>query len=91
VRLWLQRFPEDESLTGVTEDDRFNGIRCPKCTWRPVSSSRWSCHCGCSWNTFDTRGRCPGCGYQWQDTACLSCHRWSRHDEWYELRDTPPE
>jgi hypothetical protein len=56
-----------------------------------VSSSRWSCHCGCSWNTFDTKGKCPSCAYQWEDTACLSCHRWSKHDEWYELRDTPPK
>ena len=44
-------------LTGLTDDDRFIGIRCPKCQWQPESSSRWRClHCDCSWNTFDTRG-----------------------------------
>ncbi len=59
-------------------------IRCPKCRWQPSRTSRWYCRCGHAWNTFDTRGRCPSCGYQWRDTACHSCHEWSAHDAWYE-------
>lgn len=60
-------------------------IRCPRCAWEPRHHDRWSCHpgCGTSWNTFDTRGRCPGCGRQWLETACLACHRWSPHLDWY--------
>lgn len=60
-------------------------IRCPKCAWVPKASDRWMCREGCrhTWNTFDTQGRCPRCGVQWEDTKCLSCLRWSRHRDWY--------
>jgi hypothetical protein len=70
-------------------------IRCPLCFWQPSASSRWTCvrqstpeppfnACGTAWNTFDTRGKCPGCGHQWIWTTCLHCRVASRHDEWYE-------
>lgn len=60
-------------------------IRCPLCAWVPRASDRWCCKPGCwhSWNTFDTQGRCPKCDYQWEVTACLKCHRYSRHRDWY--------
>lgn len=60
------------------------GIRCPKCKWRPRATDLWGCLCGCAFHTFDTAGRCPGCGEQWDHTQCLSCHAWSPHPEWYE-------
>src|SRR5213592_635101 len=77
------------------EDLLFAGIRCPLCRWRPVRASRWMCvsvgepenffdGCGTRWNTFETRGLCPGCSHQWIWTACLSCHRASPHEDWYE-------
>ena len=70
-------------------------IRCPKCQWQPDRSSTWVClsgpgpepafeSCGTAWNTFDTGGRCPGCGHQWHWTTCLWCHEWSPHLDWYE-------
>jgi len=59
-------------------------IRCPKCQWNPQSHDRWMCHCGHTWNTFDTRGKCPGCGHQWNQTMCLACFEWSEHEAWYE-------
>ena len=62
-------------------------IKCPKCSWEPEASSRWSCTCGHSWNTFDTIGRCPSCSKQWHDTQCLSCAQWSPHLEWYHNLD----
>lgn len=69
----------------------FNRIRCPLCRWQPKASSRWFCSddefhlgCGTTWNTFDTRGVCPGCHYQWKLTDCLRCFRSSPHEEWYE-------
>jgi len=72
-----------------------DAIRCPLCGWRPTSASRWCCDCldtpepffhGCGtvWNTFATRGRCPGCHHQWQWTTCLSCMEPSLHDHWYQ-------
>jgi hypothetical protein len=61
-------------------------IRCPKCAWQPRKEDRWSCGppCFCLWNTFDTAGRCPRCARVWVETACLACHRWSLHVDWYE-------
>lgn len=59
------------------------GVHCPKCIWRPRAKNRWRCKCGYQWNTFDTRGLCPGCGYQWEITACLECGEISPHKDWY--------
>lgn len=64
--------------------DGLGGIRCPLCGWRPARADRWACRCGESWNTFQTRGRCPSCSYQWPWTQCLRCHRRSAHERWYE-------
>jgi hypothetical protein len=79
-----------------TEDEEADQgrIRCPLCRWRPDAWSSWVCGdcaypeyffggCGAKWNTFDTRGLCPGCGHQWRWTACLSCWVWSLHEDWY--------
>ena len=77
------------------DDEGPNGIRCPHCSWRPQASSLWCCNyidtpepafeaCGTSWNTFATRGRCPGCNHQWRWTVCLRCGQWSLHADWYE-------
>ena len=59
-------------------------IRCPRCAWRPLRSSRWQCDCGHVWNTFETRGVCPACTYAWPWTACLRCSARSPHEAWYE-------
>ena len=90
-------------LTGIkiAEENTFFGVRCPLCAWRPDASSRWCCHqsetpeppfpwCGTVWNTFSTRGRCPGCDHQWRWTSCLSCGGWSLHDDWYEHETEHP-
>jgi hypothetical protein len=85
--------PETAKLKERTTD--FSRIRCPICGWQPRASSRWCCNdagyphffyhgCGAVWNTFETRGRCPGCGHQWLWTDCLRCWRSSPHEEWYE-------
>lgn len=60
-------------------------IYCPRCEWKPQAYDRWQCvpSCGTVWNTFETRGRCPGCAKQWQTTQCLSCHVYSLHEAWY--------
>src|SRR5262245_29512420 len=50
-------------------------IRCPGCAWVPHAADVWSCVCGWAWNTFDTQGRCPGCGQVWAETECLRCAR----------------
>lgn len=64
-------------------------IYCPKCQWRPQPEDRWSCEpkCGTVWNTFWTRGMCPGCAKQWPVTQCLACRKISPHKEWYHFPD----
>jgi len=80
------------------EINEFGRIRCPRCQWQPSALSRWYCGdcdypeyfyngCGAAWNTFTTRGRCPGCGHQWSWTICLRCYRWSRHNDWYRKNE----
>jgi hypothetical protein len=60
-------------------------IYCPRCEYRPKSEDRWWCvpNCGTVWHTFWTGGVCPGCGHQWHDTQCPSCHVLSPHRDWY--------
>lgn len=60
-------------------------IFCPQCTWRPRAEDRWQCvpSCGTVWNTFWTRGVCPGCGIAWHKTQCLACGGVSPHQAWY--------
>jgi hypothetical protein len=84
----LKRLQEEEEKTDSQR------IRCPLCNWTPKAWSRWMCAnadapeyfydaCYTSWNTFDTRGRCPTCAHQWIWTSCLNCHGWARHEDWY--------
>ena len=79
---------EPRGTPGVREADEKgpgrNRIRCPRCAWEPGRGDRWMCTCLHVWNTFDTRGVCPGCGRRWLETQCLRCKAWSRHEDWYE-------
>ena len=88
----------DEIVTTLLEsggEEALNGISCPLCSWRPTAEDAWCCQsqetpeppfqsCGTMWNTFATRGKCPGCSHQWRWTSCLRCGQWSLHEEWYE-------
>ena len=58
-------------------------VACPRCRYSPKSTDRWHCNCGHPWNTFDTYGLCPACGYQWKETACPACGELSPHPDWY--------
>lgn len=59
-------------------------ISCPRCGDVPLADAEWQCElCLCCWNTFDTRGRCPGCAFRFPATACLACGAMSRHSDWY--------
>ncbi|BDC51496.1 hypothetical protein F183_A38120 [Bryobacterales bacterium F-183] len=60
------------------------GIRCPHCAWTPTRHDLWTCHCGCSWHTFDTGGRCPSCNWNWSQTQCPRCKGWAAHAAWYD-------
>jgi hypothetical protein len=101
-----KKTPETEEILKKLQEKEdtsdFERIRCPLCDWRPTAASRWTCAdadapeyfynaCYTSWNTFETRGRCPGCGHQWIWTSCLFCHGWSRHEDWYEIKRSANE
>jgi tetratricopeptide (TPR) repeat protein len=64
-------------------DQVLSQVSCPRCRYSPASADCWKCNCGHSWNTFDTRGLCPGCGYQWKETVCPLCGEMSPHTDWY--------
>jgi hypothetical protein len=98
LRLLKDDLTPEQIILDVPErddEDALRGIRCPRCRWHPTPSSRWCCNCGgtpepffeaCGmvWNTFLTRGRCPGCSHQWRWTSCLQCGQSSLHEDWYE-------
>ena len=65
-------------------------VRCPQCEFAPPAALHWSCRCGHRWNTFETRGRCPGCELQWEVTQCLRCGEISPHEDWYLPPDQEP-
>jgi hypothetical protein len=58
-------------------------IRCPKCDFQPSDDISWSCKCSHAWNTFRTAGKCPACGFQWEETMCPHCGEMSDHRAWY--------
>jgi hypothetical protein len=60
-------------------------IGCPKCKWMPDGGNHWLCSCGHEWNTFDTKGKCPACNVQWEDTYCPACGEPSEHETWYRV------
>jgi hypothetical protein len=64
---------------------------CPKCGWEPDGYAHWRCTCGHSWNTFDTKAKCPACGIQWQDTSCPGCGQSSKHELWYTSSEKQTE
>ena len=92
----------DRTIIRMSESERresFSGIRCPLCAWRPSASSKWRCDpthtpeppfkgCDAVWNTFATRGRCPGCDHQWIWTTCHRCAECSLHEDWYEEEES---
>ena len=88
-----------ETIIRKSTEEHTPRIRCPRCHWQPTGASRWCCDvgdtpepyfegCRTVWNTFETRGRCPGCAHQWMWTTCHRCEQPSLHEHWYEAGDT---
>ncbi len=62
-------------------------IQCSVCEWNPDGGKHWSCSCGYLWNTFETKGKCPKCKTQWEDTRCISCGQSTPHQDWYKTKE----
>lgn len=66
-------------------------IACPKCNWEPDGGEYWQCDCGQVWDTFTTAAKCPKCGKQHKQTACIpwagGCTAMSPHLDWYRNLD----
>lgn len=58
-------------------------IQCPSCEWEEDGKKLWQCSCGNKWNTFSTKGVCPKCKTQWEETSCPACHKSHPHSAWY--------
>jgi hypothetical protein len=71
------------SLAAAEDERILSRIACPRCGFSPKTGDRWQCKCTHRWNTFETRGLCPGCGYQWTETACPRCGELSPHLDWH--------
>jgi len=64
-------------------------VSCPKCGWEPNEGDIWVCdECRIKWNTFNTHGKCPGCGKVFIDTQCRArtggCGQLSLNADWYK-------
>lgn len=62
-------------------------IMCTICEWNPDGEAHWACSCGHSWNTFDTKGKCPKCKIQWEVTFCPGCGQTTPHKDWYKTKE----
>ena len=94
---YLQSLPEGRLELGKVPPriaqkmfgDEMQGVRCPKCSWKPRAGMSWLCSCRRTWNTFSTHGICPSCQKQWKDTQCSACHEWSPHIAWHFSEGIP--
>jgi Zn-dependent protease len=59
------------------------GFACPSCKVAPPLGALWRCSkCSQSFDTFETRGKCPGCEAQYPITMCGECRRQYPMQEW---------
>ena len=62
---------------------RRQGFACPSCRTAPPLGPFWKCGaCGQSFDTFETRGVCPGCAHEYPVTMCLDCSEQRPMTEW---------
>lgn len=66
---------------------RHHDCACPSCYAAPPRGHFWVCEeCETRFDTFDCRGKCPGCGMWFLDTACPNCGQVHHIDRWYAYR-----
>ena len=67
------------------------GFSCPACHTAPRVGKFWGCgHCHTTFDTFETRARCPTCGATFQTTRCPSCGVSFPLTDWVTTPFPPP-
>jgi Zn-dependent protease len=62
---------------------RHSDFACPGCHISPPCGPFWVCeHCETRFDTFRTRGQCPGCGAWYLETGCPHCRTQYHIDQW---------
>jgi Zn-dependent protease len=81
-------FQAAQAMLRLERLPRHEHCRCPGCGKSPPRGEFWQCeHCVTRFDTFATRGRCPGCGAWYLETACPHCHALHHVDVWYRPED----
>src|SRR5262249_12222438 len=77
-------FQAARSMLRLEQLPRHEDCVCPSCGEAPPRGDYWQCeHCVTRFDTFLMRGRCPGCGAWYLETACPHCHATNHIDAWF--------
>ena len=83
----LQAFRVASHYLTVQELPTHRECACPRCLQAPPRGRHWVCNeCETRFDTFETRGKCPGCGAWFLETACPHCHETNHIDRWFLYR-----
>jgi Zn-dependent protease len=81
----LLAFQAAQHMLRLEQLPRRWGCACPACEKSPPRGQFWMCeHCQSKFDTFATRGRCPGCGAWFLETTCPHCHATNHIDGWFK-------
>jgi Zn-dependent protease len=73
MQAWVG-FRRARLLGELSRMPRHAGAACPSCGEPPLAGPFWRCgRCNATFDTFDTRGTCPGCGASFPTTTCPNC------------------
>jgi Zn-dependent protease len=71
------------ALLKLAKLPRRQGFACPSCRTAPLLGAFWKCNqCQQPFDTFETRGVCPHCGYAHERTICVDCRELHPMSEW---------
>ncbi len=83
MRSWAG-FQSARLLARIAAAPRHAEAACPACKAHPLDGNFWQCeHCGTRFDTFASRGVCPGCGAEFPQTRCFDCLHASPMAQWF--------
>jgi Zn-dependent protease len=67
-------FQQARGLVRLARLPRHRGFACPSCGAAPPIGAFWACGgCGLPFDSFESHGRCPGCGALFDAAHCVDC------------------